>query len=49
MKDTPEQLAERKTAFRNHREVDIDDCGHMMHLDQPQRLAAVIEEFMSPP
>ena len=48
MKDTPEQLAERKGAFRNRREVEIDDCGHMMHHDQPQRLAAVIEEFLSP-
>ncbi len=48
MKDTPEQFAERKSAFRNHREVEIDDCGHMMHLDQPQRLAALIEEFLSP-
>ena len=49
MKDTPGQLAERKSAFRNHREVELDDCGHMMHHDQPQRLAKVIEEFLSPP
>jgi len=47
MKDTPGQLAERKGAFRNHREVEIEDCGHMMHLDQPQRMAAVIEEFLA--
>ncbi|HKA41587.1 MAG TPA: alpha/beta hydrolase [Burkholderiales bacterium] len=46
MKDTPAQLAERKGAFHNHREVEIEDCGHMMHLDQPQRMAAVIEEFL---
>ena len=45
MKDTPEQLAERKGAFRNRREVEIDDCGHMMHHDQPERLAHLIEEF----
>ena len=45
MKDTPEQLAERKGAFRDRREVELDDCGHMMHHDQPQRLARVIEEF----
>jgi pimeloyl-ACP methyl ester carboxylesterase len=49
MKDTPGQLAERKGAFRNHREVELDDCGHMMHHDQPQRLAGVIEEFLGPP
>jgi pimeloyl-ACP methyl ester carboxylesterase len=45
MKDTPEQLAERKGAFRNRREIEIDDCGHMMHHDQPQRLARIIEDF----
>jgi pimeloyl-ACP methyl ester carboxylesterase len=45
MKDTPEELAERKNAFRNHREVELDDCGHMMHHDQPGRLAEVLEEF----
>jgi pimeloyl-ACP methyl ester carboxylesterase len=45
MKDTPEQFAERKGAFRNRREVEIDDCGHMMHHDQPQRLARIIEDF----
>jgi len=47
MKDTPEQLAERRNAFRNRREVELDDCGHMMHHDQPERLAAVIEEFLA--
>ena len=47
MKDTPEQLAERKGAFRNHREVEMEDAGHMMHHDQPQRLARIIEDFLS--
>jgi len=47
MKDTPEQLAERKGVFRNHREVVLDDCGHMMHHDQPQRLAQLIEDFLT--
>jgi len=47
MKDTPEQLAERKGAFRDHREVVLDDCGHMMHHDQPQRLAQLIEDFLT--
>ncbi|MBI3045006.1 MAG: alpha/beta hydrolase [Betaproteobacteria bacterium] len=45
MKDTPEQLAERKDAFRDRREVELPDAGHMMHHDQPQRLARLIEEF----
>ncbi len=25
----------------------INDCGHMIHLEQPQRLAAVLEDFFS--
>lgn len=45
-KDTPTQLAERKSAFRDFREVLLDDSGHMMHHDQPERLAAIIEEFL---
>jgi pimeloyl-ACP methyl ester carboxylesterase len=49
IKDTPAQLAERKNAFRRHREIELDDCGHMMHFDQPQRLAGVIEEFLKGP
>src|SRR6185503_3415755 len=47
MGDTPGQFAERKGAFRNRREVEIEDCGHMMHHDQPQRLAEVLEEFLA--
>jgi pimeloyl-ACP methyl ester carboxylesterase len=47
MKDTPEQLAERKGAFRNHRDIELDDCGHMMHHDQPQQLAGYLEEFFT--
>lgn len=46
LKDTPEQVAERKGAFRDYREAWLEDCGHMMHHDQPQRLAAVIEDFL---
>jgi pimeloyl-ACP methyl ester carboxylesterase len=47
MKDTPEQLAERKGAFRDHRDIELEDCGHMMHHDQPQRLAGFLEEFFA--
>jgi len=46
IKDTPEEFAERTGAFRDRRERVIDDCGHMMHHDQPERLAAMIEEFL---
>ena len=45
-KDTPEQFAERKGAFRDFRELLLEDSGHMMHHDQPERLAAMIESFL---
>lgn len=44
--DTPEQLAERKAAFGDFREAVLAECGHMMHHDQPQKLAAIIEDFL---
>ena len=47
--DTPAQLAERKAAFRDFREATIDDCGHMMHHDQPEQLAALVEAFLAQP
>lgn len=48
LRDTPQQLAERKAAFHNFREVSFENCGHMMHHDQPQRLADVLEDFLQP-
>lgn len=45
--DSVQQLAERKAAFRNFREIELQDCGHMMHHDQPVKLAAIIEEFLT--
>jgi pimeloyl-ACP methyl ester carboxylesterase len=45
IRDTPGQFAERRDAFANRREVEIENCGHMMHHDQPERLAAVLEDF----
>lgn len=47
MKDTPEELAERTGAFHTRREIELEDAGHMMHHDQPQRLASLIEEFLT--
>lgn len=47
LKDTPEQLAERKGAFRDFTEAWLEDCGHMMHHDQPEQLAAMIESFLA--
>ena len=45
-KDSPEQLNERKHAFRNLSEILLEDSGHMMHHDQPEKLAAIIETFL---
>jgi pimeloyl-ACP methyl ester carboxylesterase len=39
-------LASRKGCFRNVTERVIADAGHMIHHDQPERLAEVIEEFL---
>ncbi|MDB5925665.1 MAG: Alpha/beta hydrolase, partial [Betaproteobacteria bacterium] len=36
------------SAFRDLREAELEDCGHMMHHDQPRKLARVIEEFLPP-
>jgi len=47
LKDTPEQLAERKNAFSNYREAWIEDAGHMMHHDQPGAVAQLLEEFLT--
>jgi pimeloyl-ACP methyl ester carboxylesterase len=47
LRDDPEELAQRKAAFRHLREVELADCGHMMHHDRPLALARVIETFMA--
>ena len=46
--DSAEQLAARKAAFSGLREVVLEDCGHMMHHDQPAQLAAIVEQFFAP-
>lgn len=46
LKDVPGQMGERKAAFRDFREAELADCGHMMHHDQPERLARIIENFL---
>ena len=46
-KDTPAELRERKQAFRNLSEILLEDSGHMMHHDQPEKLAAIIEVFLT--
>jgi pimeloyl-ACP methyl ester carboxylesterase len=41
------QHAERRAAFRDLRFVELDGAGHMLHHDQPEALARVLEEFLS--
>ncbi|MGZ9014339.1 MAG: alpha/beta fold hydrolase [Burkholderiales bacterium] len=47
LRDNAEQLRERKGAFRSLREIELEDCGHMMHHDQPARLAGLVEGFLA--
>ncbi len=46
LKDTPEQLSERKAAIPGCREAWVEDAGHMMHHDQPAAVARLIEDFL---
>jgi len=41
-----EQHAKRRAAFRDLRFVELDGAGHMLHHDQPEALARVIEDFL---
>jgi pimeloyl-ACP methyl ester carboxylesterase len=45
--DDLSQFEERKGAFAKLREVTLADCGHMLHHDQPRRLALEIEKFLA--
>jgi pimeloyl-ACP methyl ester carboxylesterase len=48
--ETPKRLgidpAERRAGFRNLKFVKLADAGHMLHHDQPEALAKVIEDFL---
>ena len=46
MKMDPAQQAERRAAFRNLRHVVVPEAGHMLHHDQPERVAGLIEDFL---
>jgi pimeloyl-ACP methyl ester carboxylesterase len=41
-----EEHAARRAAFRNLRYRTVTDAGHMLHHDQPERVAALIEQFL---
>lgn len=42
------QYAERRAAFRDLRYATVPDAGHMLHHDQPERVARLLEEFFAP-
>ncbi len=46
MKLTPDELARRRAAFRNLEYRTIKDAGHMLHHDQPEALARLVEAFL---
>jgi pimeloyl-ACP methyl ester carboxylesterase len=43
----PAPLAERKACIMNLEEASIEDAGHMLHHDQPRRVASLIEDFVA--
>ena len=42
-----EQYAERRSAIANIRYVTVAEAGHMLHHDQPEALARLIEDFLA--
>ncbi len=44
---TLEMYLERLRHVRQCEQVQLDDCGHMLHHDQPQALATLIERFVA--
>ena len=43
---TPEQHAERRAAFSKLSYVTVQNAGHMLHHDQPEAVARLIEGFL---
>lgn len=43
------QYAERRAAFRNLRYVTVSNAGHMLHHDQPEQVARLLEAFLGAP
>ena len=49
MKLGAEDYADRRSAHRNLRYVTVEAAGHMLHHDQPERVAELIAEFLLEP
>jgi pimeloyl-ACP methyl ester carboxylesterase len=43
------QYAERRAAFRDLRYATVPESGHMLHHDQPERVARLVEAFLTTP
>jgi pimeloyl-ACP methyl ester carboxylesterase len=43
------QYAERRAAFRDLRYATVPEAGHMLHHDQPERVARLVEAFLTTP
>jgi pimeloyl-ACP methyl ester carboxylesterase len=41
-----EDHAQRRAAFRDLRYETLADAGHMLHHDQPEAVARLIEDFL---
>ncbi|WP_077001339.1 alpha/beta fold hydrolase [Variovorax sp. KK3] len=44
---TLDDFRDRLKSVRDARLTRVEDCGHMLHHDQPQRVAALIEAFLA--
>ena len=44
--DEPEELQRRIGCFANARVVTVPDCGHNLQHDQPEAVAAALEDFL---
>ena len=47
MKMSPAEQAERRAAFRSLRYDTVQDAGHMLHHDQPEAVARLLEPFLA--
>ncbi len=47
LKLSPDDLAERRAAFRDLKQVTVADAGHMLHHDQPAAVARLLEGFLA--
>jgi pimeloyl-ACP methyl ester carboxylesterase len=46
MKLDPAEQAERRSAFRDLRHATVRGAGHMLHHDQPEAVARLVEDFL---